>query len=322
MQLSLSEKQRKILSAIEHREREPISVIRKITGYKEHTVRYCINMLIKDGAIVGRAPFINIYPLGYTVFTLFFSLSTAKEKEREQVLQGIIQSKYVSWVAKLGGDYQYGVAVSAKHIEEVLNSFKQFSDKFGAVFFDKSLSVHVRFVAFGRRYLAPTLSKGPVLMHGGYKNIVNIDAVEHKILVGLSNLSYSSHRELSKQLNIPSATLDRRIKDLEEKGIIVGYIYRFNLAALGMQNYRIMIYSRNISASFGERLKRFAETHPHVLHFIECLGSWDYELGVEVKHAENVTEIIKDLYVNFPDDILSIKLVQIFRHLKYSSYPL
>ena len=71
-----------------------------------------------------------------------------------------------------------------------------------------------------------------------------------------------------------------------------------------------------------EMLYAFAKHHPNVLRFMETMGAWDYEMEVEVPFAEDITGIVKELHTRFGSELQGIQLLQIFRHLKYSSYPL
>ena len=52
------------------------------------------------------------------------------------------------------------------------------------------------------------------------------------------------------------------------------------------------------------------------------MGPWDYVLGVEVENAEAVTAISNAISNKFGSEISTIQLLQLFRHLKYSGYPL
>lgn len=317
---TLDTKSGAVLVALEHDADRPICDVAKRIGAREHTVRYVLDRLKSRGIIVGRAPFINLYRLGYTDYTLFFSLASRREKPRDRMVEELLKTTSVSWVGKVGGEFQYGAAVCARSIGEAMEVFHALSDRVGCAFLDKALSLRVTFTAYGRKYLAPKVKISPLAARTA-GHAAAIDDVDHRILSALSRNPELSWRDLSAGIGVPLSTVLRRAKQLEAEGVIQGYIYRLSSAALGMQQYRLLIYTRGMSLALSTALREFAERHPQVIHFIECMGAWDYELGVEVKHAENVTEIAQQIYDRYGTEIGNIRLLQIFRHLKYSSYP-
>ena len=90
---------------------------------------------------------------------------------------------------------------------------------------------------------------------------------------------------------------------------------------MNLQSYRLLLATRGMSSELSSRLYNFAKEHPRILHYIECMGAWDYEMGVEVERSSDVTDIIRSLYEEFGAELQSIKFLQIFKHLKYAAYP-
>lgn len=320
--VQLTEKEKIILHAIEHQAMIPIPSIAKQTRLKAHTVRYHIANLKERNIILGKAPFINPYPLGFTDYTFYFSLAASSARKSHELLTMFKEQEGVTWVATLGGEFQAGVAICARRIENVSALLGSVSKKFGDVFFQKSMSVRTRFVAFGRKYLGST-AKSLVLFAVELKGQggSTIDETDHKLLGALSNLEFVSQRQLARAVGLPFSTVERRIDNLKKAGILLGYIYRYRLVDTGLQTYRLLISTRGLAAGLSDRLFAFAADHPHILHYIECMGAWDYEMSAEVERPADVNGIIRQLYEEFGSDINSVKFLQIFEHLKYSAYP-
>lgn len=319
--MKLTERDRQILTCIEHRANQPISSYRSRIGYKDHTIRHHMNNLRSRGVIVGQAPFINMYRLGYTDYTFFFSLAPEHGTQRDRFIKKLLSAEHVSWLALVGGDYQYGVSLCVKQSEDALAQLKKLSLELGNMLSDKALSLRISFCAFGKKFLAGKAGVAPPLRYGGRGAPVEIDEIDHRILCGLANTEYSSNRELARNLDVPFTTLERRLRNLERDGVIVGYIYRFNAAKLGNQIYKLLVYARGVDPSLSERLYKFSHSHLNVINFSECLGAWDYELGVEVEKPEDVTEVVRQLYDRFGKEISSVRMLQVFRHLRFSCYP-
>lgn len=320
--MKLSDKERIVLACVEHRANEQITVLQKKTKLRIHTIRYCLSSLLRRGAIIGKAPFINLYPLGYTDYTIYFSISTKTKHSIQQLFTLLQSKKSVSWLAQLGGEYQIGIALCAKRVEETAALLDNISSKYGEIFFRKSISVRLGFTAFGRKYLwsRPDAHK-ELRVYRNSESDYSIDEVDHQILSAMSNRQYESIRDLARLIQIPATTTERRIDRLEEIGVIEGYIYRLRLAQFGAQTYRLLIYTKGLEKGFTGRFYKFCAEHPNILHLFECLGAWDFEVGIEVYSSEAATEVVQDLYQKFSDTLSEVKMLQIFKHLKYSGYP-
>lgn len=310
----------KILAAVELNADRPIAQIRRETRCRDHTIRYYLERL-KSRGIIERRPFLNIYPLGYVDYALYFSMVSGGEKIREEMISNLVLSPQVSWIALLGGDFQYGIAICAKHHREVVQFLNRFSTAYPGAFFDKALSLRVGITIFPRKYLGGDKSSLKPVSFGGSSKAVAIDAKDFQILSTMEHHSYSSDRDLARQLGMPISTLEHRLKRLENEGIIAGCIYRVNAALLGMQHFRLIIYGKGFSSLLRKKLYSFAERHRFITYYIECLGDWDYELGVEVEQAENMVAITEEIYRNFGSEINTIKILPVFGHRKITNFP-
>lgn len=319
--MSLSDRDKEVIVAIQHRANVPFPRIARLLKVREHTIRYAVEKLEARKIIMGRSPFINVYPLGYTDFQLFFVLREPDVETRDKIIQALVKSRTISWVAKLGGDFDYGISILAKRVEDAGLLLEKLAQRFGDVLADRALIVRRTFHAFVRKYLAPHVTQWPEMYFGAQAELASIDDLDHRILSLIANQGMESHREIGRLLSIPHTTVSRRLESLEERKLISGYIYRFDLSSLGNNAYRIMLVSRGLSPAFTKELYDFCKQHPYILRFMTTMGAWDYEMDVEVESPEDVTKITDALRARFSERLHSLHTTQIFRHLKYSSYP-
>ncbi|MCO6429751.1 MAG: AsnC family transcriptional regulator [Deltaproteobacteria bacterium] len=318
--MRLSKKEMKLLACIELQAGLPLREIQRQCGLQIHTIRYFLNKLRLKGVVSRRAPLIDMSKLGYVHYTLFFSLSAERERQKARLVEFLMKAPLVTWIFELGGDFRYGVSMSAQHISEVTKFLDLLASKFGNIFFDKLLSVQSQYLYFGKRYLAQErYVKKPVAFDISQRK-VDIDEQDEKILTALANEQYETVTELAEKIGIPMATLERRRRLLEEKGIISGYFLWIDTQLIGMSSYTILIYMRGIDIELRERLVKFSESEPRVVYFISCIGQWDFELGIEVPSARDVTQITEKLYDLFPGEIRTLKVVPILNYLKFKSY--
>ncbi len=319
--MKLYERERRILACVELQADKPLKLISRQTGYREHTVRYNLKRLYEREIISQRRPIIDMNRLGYINYNLFFSLTSESQKRKDNFVQYLLASPYVTWMFELGGDFRYGISISVKHITSIGEFLELLSKEFGNIFFEKLFTVELSYQYYGRRYLSSeTFLKAPLSFQVA-RTPEELDEQDAKILNALANSRYSSYTELADSLKIPLPTFERRRHRLEQSGIIKGYSYWVSASRLGMEPYIILIYVRGINPKFKLELNRFARDEVRVVYVIESMGNWDYELGIEVQSNKDLTLITERLYDQFGTDLKTIKVVPILDYLKFKSFP-
>lgn len=318
--MRLSEKERNIIACTELNAEMSARKIGKTCGYKDHTVRYSINNLI-NRKIIRAIPFINIYPLGYSYYNVFFSISVKSTKAKNDFLNHLINSPRVTFLAELGGDFQYELSICAKNPQTVLSFLKELSLKHGNIFFEKSISFRVSANRFNRSFLADKKIPISSISFGNQTNPTNIDELDHKILIALSTDNFTSRRSLAKTMKLPFGTLENRFKKLQEKDVLPKMIYSVNPELCNIQSFKLLIYTKGISDKLSNKINLFAKKHPNIFYIIESLGAWEYEFGVDVENRSDILNISQELYEELGSDINNIKVLSIFRRLKFSLYP-
>jgi DNA-binding Lrp family transcriptional regulator len=317
---AITEKERKILYSLELEAETPISEVSKNTRAKGHTLRYALSRLI-DNNVISKRAFINIYPLGFADYAIYFSLASDKQSTKDALLDYLARSEFVSWLAFFGGEFQYGMAISAQTGAAVQQFLEEISATFPGIFFHKSLSLRLSLTLISRKYLLSG-NQQPKTIHFGYgSKTTTIDQKDHLILSSLESYSDWSLRELSLHIKMPLTTLQQRIASLKKRGILEGSIYQVDATKFGMQTFRFLIETKSIDRKTKQALYDFALNHPFICYYIECLGSWDYELGVEVPLGSNAIDTQQEIYKKFGSELISVTILPLFGHLKLKNYP-
>lgn len=318
--MKLNDKEARILSCVELQADLPLAKIAKETRQQEHSIRYYLKNLEERG-IIQRAPFINVEALGYQFFGIFFSLRSDSTSRATEITNRLMEAKQVVWLAELGGDYQYGVAISAKHINEVQSFLFELSKDFPEIFFEKSIACQFQMIRFPRLYLNPGGKQQTTFSVAGPYPLADCDELDRKILSALAQHKPKSRRQLGQLIQVPLSTIDLRVKKLEEKKIIMGYVYQVDSSVYGMGSYTLLVYSKGLNKDFHDQLITFASQHPSIIALYACLGSWDYELNLEVSNNQEVVNISRQLTEQFPENISTIKVLSKFREIKFSYVP-
>lgn len=315
--MKLSEKEKRLLSAVEFSAKSTPKTLQKETGYTEHTIRYGLIKLEERGLLSSPRPIIDWNVLGFIHYTLLFSLPPKNSTSRDTLLAFLTSSKEVSWVFEVGGDFNYGISLCVPSFQSAAHFLHTLAGQFDAVVIGKSFATQISFYYFGRRYFGPKGKKRAPEIFNLTKDAEELDPVDWKVVGGLTKNAYRSVKDLAGQLSLPMATVDRRIKKLEKRGIIRGYFHWIDASLLGLQRYILFLEVKGLSQHFMEELVRFAESEMHVTYLTECIGQWDFEIGIEIERQAAVTEIGQKLSRSLGKWIKTLHIVPVLSYRKF-----
>ncbi len=318
--MKLTSKEKDIISCIELRAKLEVDQIRKETGYRDHSIRYCLKRLT-DREVISVVPVINVLSMGYTMHNIYFSLSSESKNLKNKIVQALQNAPEVLWIAEFGGDYQFVIGICVRHFMRMSSFLQELAERFGNVFFEKSVASQFAAYFMPRRYLTSKKFKTEPLPIFHECERVKVDDLDKKILSALSTQGHVSHRQIALKLGMPLSSFELRIKRLEKEKVIMGYVLGFNASLAGMQDYKFLIYGKGINVQLGRKIFAFAKEHRNVTLFVQTFGAWDFELNVEVQSAEDVVRVRQELYEYCGNDILSVKVLPKFKDLKFLTHP-
>ena len=317
---ALSEIERQIISAAQLQADLPITELAKQVKMKSHTVRYALERLLRE-KIISPYPFINYVPLGFHEHDLYCSLKFRDQEDRSKFISYLKQSRSVSWLIELGGDYQYGIGVIARDIYEVQSVIDGIASRFGPIFMEKTFATCLRWSVFRRKYLTSKVAKINELKVGPSSEAVKVDEQDLAILAAMSKFPEYSSKELAKLVNLPPTTFGYRVGVLRNKGIYLGLAYGLEPTRFGMQVFRLQIALSNPGHDQVRRLYEVAKASPWVMSFVEFYGGWDIAMRVEVPQPSEAFALGEHLVDSFGDSIRSLRLLPVFHEQKLQPFP-
>jgi Lrp/AsnC family transcriptional regulator, leucine-responsive regulatory protein len=309
-----------VLSAAHMQANVSLQELHRETGLRADTIRYCLKRL-RDRNLIQLNPIIDVYRLGYAQYGLFFSLSSESAKSHAAFTKFLAQSDRVSFVSELGGDFQFGITVCAADLLEVTQFVDLISSRFGNIFFEKMVAIRAAVTDFRVKHLLGHKHKLQYISWRVTPERHSIDDLDHRILSFIAQYGGMPLSELSRRLGLPYSTAEYRVKKLVEKKIIAGYRYLLNNPLLGIHSYLLLVYVKGLRADFKEEFFSFCWKHENIRYLVECLGGWDYELGVEAGEAQTITKVAQALQKEFGSDINTIKTLPVFGYSKIANYP-
>lgn len=319
--MELSQETLKILYLLESNAALSFRSIADMAGLEEHKVRRTFHRLVEMKVITGRAVFVDSMALGYDDYGLFFSLKSTNAKEQKSLIRSLADSHLVRWLADVGGNFDYAVTFLSNTGRDVRQVLDRISQKHQDAFVGKQLSLRTYMMRYPRRYLAPNTKGCETFIMGKSSETSSIDELDRQILNVLSRGHFTPDNEIASALGVSASTIVRRVAALKESGILMGDTYRVDAAALGYSSYRVLITMKRLGADIRRRMIQFCDEELAVRIMVESLGSWDYELELEVADNRDIKQFTGRLYEAFSHDIVAVNVIPIFQHLKYSGFP-
>lgn len=286
-------------------------------GISPRAARYATDSLYQL-KIAEPRPVIDIHRLGLTRYHLLFSLAPTKRAARERWIKELIAAEATLFLAEMGGRFDYQLSLATRSAEEALDALSRFS---GVEIREKALTVRVKQLQLPRRYLLDKPIAAPGFETGQGKQTLAIDDLDHRLLKMVSDRPLASKSTIAGKLHIPVSTVHYRLRRLRDHGIFAGTTVAVNCSRYGAQAYIVTLTSKGFPSANARGVFEFAKNNPYCTHFVQCLGAWDFELGIEVPAFSNLQEVIDGISEKFGGALTSIEVLPRYGILKYSAYP-
>lgn len=132
------------------------------------------------------------------------------------------------------------------------------------------------------------------------ENTIQLDKKDRQILFELDLNARIPLTKLAKKINLSPQTTKYRVKQLEKKGIIKGYVTFFDVTKFGYLYYRLYIRYENVTIEDDKKIIEYFKQHENVIWFISTSGKWDLEVLFVARNFIHLNNIFKKLYEEFP----------------------
>jgi Lrp/AsnC family leucine-responsive transcriptional regulator len=152
---------------------------------------------------------------------------------------------------------------------------------------------------------------------------IEIDAIDRRILAILQENGRLSNQEIAERVNLSPSPCLRRIRRLEESGVIRGYVALLDAQMLGLDllayvNVRLEKRggptagarpdgapsgSARVGATHAELFRAAVQTWPEVVACHAMTGDTDYLLRVQVEDMAHFSRFVQDRLLHHPSVI-------------------
>jgi Lrp/AsnC family leucine-responsive transcriptional regulator len=128
-----------------------------------------------------------------------------------------------------------------------------------------------------------------------------LDEFDIRLLNALQKNSRLTSIELSQVVHLSPTQCQRRLKKLEESGVISNYSAILNREKVGFEIIAIINVSLGKHSHFpGEDFKKLVNAHPEVLECWTMIGEYDFMLKVVAKNLNDLTNFMMKELLDMP----------------------
>lgn len=136
-----------------------------------------------------------------------------------------------------------------------------------------------------------------------------LDKKDKDLLSLLYRDSRASFTELGKKLNLSSSSVERRMKQLREAGVIALLFADVNLAKLGYNSYRIYLKFDAMDEEKEKEILAMFESYSRTLWGVICEGAYDVLWRIVAKDAVEVEDAVNIMTEKFGKHIIEKTVV-------------
>ncbi len=131
--------------------------------------------------------------------------------------------------------------------------------------------------------------------------MLDLDSIDHRILDVLRRDGRISMLDLADRVGLSPTPCGRRVKRMEEAGVITGYAAQIDRRALGL--HVCVLVSVRLARHGPEGTREFLSAvarHPEITECLLVTGNLDYMLRIWVRDIEALGIFIRDVLQSIP----------------------
>jgi DNA-binding Lrp family transcriptional regulator len=319
----LDVKDNKILAELDNDARQSNSQIGKKVKLSKEVVKYRIDRLLDKGIIIRFHTVVNYFRLGVVKFKLYLRLSNADKEKIEEIGKYFCNHNKTEWVARTTGRWDMIIGFLVRNVNEFDDEIQIVFNKYSKYIQEKGVTTTLYLAHEVRGFLGPKKgnNRTPVVYHTSKDPQEEIDETDEEILRALTNNARIQTTTLATQLRTTPRVIQYRLKELQRKNIILAHRVHLDPGSMNRIFCKLIIY---LSSYTKERLKTFISYASSIEGAVwpqRVMGSWGFELDMELKNYEEFQGVVLDLTEKFPDIIKNHEFCILSKEYKLDLYP-
>jgi DNA-binding Lrp family transcriptional regulator len=319
----LDVKDRKILHELDRNCRQANSEIGRRTRLSKEVVKYRIDRMIENDIINRFHTIVNYFKLGFFKYKLYLSLKDVNSKKIEEISQYFNNHSKTEWIITCTGRWDMIVSFIVRNVNEFDDEIQLVMNKFSQYIKEKAVTSTLYLAHHRREYLrdSPMPERKAIVFHTSADKQEGIEDIDMKILKIISNNARMPVREIAEKINATPRVVQYRIKRMEKRYIILAYKVHIEPKKMGNIFCKAIIY---LASSERERLNqfvRYCSSIPQAVWPQRVMGTWDFEIDLELENYDRFQGIIFDLKEKFSDIIQKNEFIIVTKEFKLEFFP-
>ncbi|MBN1940887.1 MAG: Lrp/AsnC family transcriptional regulator [Candidatus Diapherotrites archaeon] len=292
---------RKILYCLDINSRDPVKEIAKKAGLRSNVVDYRLKKLVDEKVITRMFAEVNISRIGFTAFKIYVQFQDITPELEKQFFEFISKHPNSLWGVRGVGHYAAIAGFVAKDVEEIEKIKNDFLGVFGKNILMKQVAVNTGYYIFNRKYLSKEFKLGRVYDFFSRGKKIMIDKKDSQIITLLLENSRIKAVDIAEKVGLSGNQVLMRIKKLQESGVIVSYKIDLNLAKIGYQFHKVLVYLQNYNLDDKKKLLDYCSNVANITALSDTIAPWDIEIEMETETTQQAMEIMSDIRNKFPN---------------------
>ncbi|MGN6356499.1 MAG: Lrp/AsnC family transcriptional regulator [Novosphingobium sp.] len=133
------------------------------------------------------------------------------------------------------------------------------------------------------------------------KKIVKLDALDRRILAQLQRDASLSNAELAERVGSSGPSCWRRIRQLEDAGVLKGAVRLADAELLGQSvNVLCQVRMRDYSAECVERFEELVQRNDRIMECYSISGDWDYLMRIVASDVADYEQFLMRVMLKHP----------------------
>ena len=298
-------KDRKILYQLDLNCRQSNTHIGKKVGLSKEVVNYRIKRMQDNGIINCFWTAINSLKLGYYAFRIYINFLDVSPDIKNGMIRHFKNYKNVWMLHSAKGPVDLEVIIWVNDIYNFNLFWNKTLDRYGNYFENYTISILTQVTCLKKSYLLLDnykKSDRDFYSISCVGNPVKIDELDYHLLNEIAINARIPLVELAEKFNSTSQTINYKIKNMMNKGIILAFRLGVDISKLGLRNCTIDIFLKDHSK--GKQIEDYLKGNPYVENIMDMtIGLCDFNFELMVKNIDSLTQIIEDIDSRFPGAI-------------------
>jgi Lrp/AsnC family leucine-responsive transcriptional regulator len=265
------------------------------------TIEYRIARLEDRQIITGYTSSFNPTRVGYRLYKVYLRVRNVPG-ERERLHQLLYNLGTVYWVGESSGTWDLVFGIFYRSEAEILDITNRLTSEFHHIIVAHSGHTIVQILQYPKMYLTGELQ--PYRELAGEVRNLRLDALDVQIVALLIQNARLSLNQIGEELATSGMQIQRRLRKLEQLGILFQHRVSLNLGDLGLELYKAIITTGFYGGDDHRRFLDFISQRKEIQFFVRNI--WSIELELVVPNYSVYESILDEIRRLFPKLISSL----------------